>query len=616
MKQFCLGFSIYRFRILIKPNATVYIPPHRAAVFYGMLADTRNPSLGITSSKRKKKDYKSNEKEKEFSKGEFPPGFILHAPDVGVVMASPEKPVAMGLTVIVPEGEDIKEKLTRFLARFTQLGRDPIDLERQCIGLYEVLDVYDCVANVSLEDYGLAVPISPDYMRAQFDRIVNIPTLTIQFLTPLRIARPIVHGGHDGHNHLDMEYFSVDLFIEGIRRRIKSLQSKSSENELSGLIATDQLLPDLYRRDRKVCGDLHWVSLSYGGVKGKTYGGVIGSVTMRELSIQDRVNLIIGQYVHTGEKINFGYGGYHIAELGVDPFRSFKSCSLLEHSIGLGQPKTIGKNFGIEESEIKRIGACFVNGDYSVRNGDRLSYQDGNGRSYNLQLASSQDLALYALLLPWLETCSSWYCKCSGNIEKFEKINLKKTEVDKVLSGKVYVVNPDFRCLFLNIERSVIRSRLLIYFPDEKIVEFLTQFLSPQEGLNGDEYYFGTRIHDIVAILFLDLFALQIQSRGGRLITCDARCYIVFFDSRQASDTCKHVNEQIDLLLESLNRVELLGTPIGKKLDIGEFYCLNTRFYRSDQWHADNRCVVQNPVCELIQGKDGSSKVKILGFSR
>ena len=616
MKHFCLGFSIYRFRLLIKPKTTVYIPPHRAAVFYGMLADTRNPALGITSSKQKTRNYKSNGKKQDFSKGELPPGFILHAPDVGVVMATPDKPVAMGLTIIVPEGEDIKENFTKFVTGFTQMGRDPIGLERQCIGLYEVLDVYDCIANASLEDYGLPVPISPDYMLAQFDRIADNPTLTIQFLTPLRVARPIVHGGHDGHNHLDMDYFSVDLFIDGIIRRIKSLQSNRSENEPSGLIAIDQSLPDLFRRDKKVFADLHWVSLSYGGVKGKTYGGVIGSVTVRELSIQDKVNLIIGQYIYTGEKINFGYGGYHIVELGVDHFRSFKSCSLVEHSIVLGQPETIAKNLGMEESEINRIGAFFVNGYNSIHNGERLSYQDGIGRSYNLKLASRQDVALYELMLPWLERCSNWYCKCSDNIKKFEKICLSKKEVDKIQSGKVYVVSPDFRCLFLNIERSIIRSRLLIFFPDDKIVCFLTRFLSSQEGSNGDECYVGTRIHDIVGLLFLDLFAIQIQSRGGRLITHDALCYIVFFDSRQANDICKHVNEQIDLLLESLNRADFPDTPIRKKLDIGEFYYLNTRFHRSDKWHADNRCVVQKPVYELIQEKDGSNKLKILGFSR
>ncbi len=220
----------------------------------------------------------------------LPPGIVPVVVENGYISYNSGDGYVFGI-VLVGQARQLLETLHVRLTRKTSVREGILKLGK----------------NVTLHDFSSEeVPISNLINRISR----HLPQhFRLRFLTPLwieREARDVIPG----HKRYDRQLFRFDVLVRKIFHRLNNLQQQ-------GIIPISIPDPPLetspldYTIQNKY---LTWLEVPT-RKRSKTYGGVVGYLDIEGDLTPIIIPLLMGQFLHIGEKINFGFGYYDLPDL-------------------------------------------------------------------------------------------------------------------------------------------------------------------------------------------------------------------------------------------------------------------------------------------------------------
>lgn len=154
---------------------------------------------------------------------------------------------------------------------------------------------------------------APD-IDAQVARIASAARIDLRLLSPLWLERPPADR-RPGRTRVDRYCFPPGWFFNRLASRLDHLEALAAGADLP---KNTPALPSSARLATPP--DLHFIDVPSPGrhdknrsqPEGITIGGVLGLVSFEDLSDAERYDLVLGQYVHAGEKVHFGFGRYAV----------------------------------------------------------------------------------------------------------------------------------------------------------------------------------------------------------------------------------------------------------------------------------------------------------------
>jgi len=390
-------------------------------------------------------------------------------------------------------------------------------------------------------------------------------TFTIRLLTPLTIDRE-KEDRCDGHTRYDQQLFRVEIFLKKIIHRLNNL---IHQNVLSLDPIDIQNLPplELQLKERH----LVWIELPTNKYT-NTYGGVVGNLKI-EGTLDEfwSLALVLGSFMHIGEKINFGFGFYDLPELFPDISQLFKPAQNLLDSVireknlldAFMETKQNSKLMGVDGVSITEIEE-----DYSVWK-EKLQ-RELREQKYTpaplmgIVLRDKQKvraLAVPSIIDRWLqravlniiapiievllEDCSFAYRRNLSRQQARAAIS------DAYREGYRYVVESDIENFFDEVEWEILTAKLKALFPFEPIIDLIEQWIKAPVMFNQNLIIRkkglpqGAVISPLLSNLYLDEFDENIQRIGFKLVRFADDFVILCKSKKQAEQALKAARQTL-----------------------------------------------------------------------
>ena len=230
----------------------------------------------------------------------LPERLIPFACESGVVGFEPGEPYRIAFTILGADAglsDEVVTGLERVGAERPE-GRPPALGGNFVLERHEVLPLPDLAAEAAA--------------------LAGTKRLTLQLESPLRVPRP-KDERVKGEAYLNANCFPLDHFLARLWARVLRLALGREPSRVE--LAAQR--PPMPRRGRAEPGPLLWIdapslSPAPGRPKGTTLGGVLGAVELAGLTRAWLPILVLGQYVHVGEGVHFGFGRYRLAAVEAD----------------------------------------------------------------------------------------------------------------------------------------------------------------------------------------------------------------------------------------------------------------------------------------------------------
>ena len=450
---------------------------------------------------------------------ELPEGVIPAVPESGHDRFGAGEAYHVGLTLV---GEDRRHARELF-AGLGRLGRAEVDRHAPpTLG-----------GNFSLE---AAEPVEPPDFDAELEALAAVPSPTLQFLSPLRLARPDdlkVQGAAYVNDHC----FPPHHFLTRLAARVRRLGGPKEPPPLD---------PTSLASDPR---ELLWIDMPVPGRPGKgrsyTLGGVLGRVRLDGVPEGWLPWLLLGRHLHVGASTGFAFGRFRIAELEdehPEPFRPARSAlertaaherlaDALDHV--LASSGAAGED-GVEPEEFARgserrlaeISHQLAGGGYRPAPlTGCLIPKDGRGvrplaiptvRDRVAQRAVGQVLAGPVDTL--LEDCSYAYRK------GFSRSGAARALETAYQEGYRYLLDADIRSFFDAVDHRRLAAKLHALWPLDPVVGLLEEWVAAPVDFDGRRIERprglpqGGAVSPLLANLFLDEFDEEVLGAGFRLV--------------------------------------------------------------------------------------------------
>lgn len=500
-----------------------------------------------------------------FGTHNLPPGIVPFACESGGVSFDRDDIYHIGLTVAGNAGKIFDT--SRLHSSLSLIGGRAIDgdVPRPTLaGNFEV---------IALEH----LP-QPD-IAGEFERLQGLEQLTLRFLSPLRIERPDALRVK-GAGFLNQDCFLPDLFLERLIFRLFLLSRGRYPDQLERQELLESLLDtDSVSAIRK---NLLWIDLPLEGgtekrdtrPKGYTTGGVLGEVALACVPDDWLVPLILGQYLHAGEKTHYGLGRYQISESGMAQSNAFRPArnyferlldpALLQESLAyvMSHSKARGVDgfapedyAGVEDSCAEQLGSALQSGSYQPAPLLGFVAPKKGGRLRPLVVPTVRDRAAQRaaceLLGPavdaLLEDCSYAYRK------GFSRAGAARAVERAYDDGYRYVLDADIESFFDAVDWERLFAKLRALFPFEPLMALIEGWVKSPVSFEGTTISRerglprGIAVAPLLANLFLDELDEELLGRDYRLVRYGDDFVVLCRDLEIAraarEDVCRKLSE-------------------------------------------------------------------------
>lgn len=494
---------------------------------------------------------------------EMPPGLLFFAAESGRSEFKPDEPYAFSLT-FAGDTCDVPTLLRNLAA----LGRAPAGPHPPILG-----------GNFDVDEVR---PLPPVDLARQLAEVSAARELTLRFVSPFRLDRPEALQ-RKGATFMNRDCFTAAHFLDRLWRRLFRLHAGRFPHppdleEMPPLDATIESDPSA----------LLWIDLPIPGVgnaredrpKGMTLGGVLGSVRLRGVPQAWLEPLILGQYLHAGEKTAFGLGRYVIEECGtlwdeaLRPARSILSLAAERtrlrrafdhvdgHSDAAGIDHVTPEQFGVRaEAEIDILAQRLADGTWEPPDlvGFVAAKPDGGLRALAIPTVADRvaQRAACELLAPSIDTlledCSYAYRKGFSRGGAAQAVERAWTD------GFRWVLDADITSFFDAVEWERLFAKLHALFPVEPLIPLVERWVSAAVVYEGKRIERqrglpqGSPLAPLLANLFLDEFDEEILGRDYRLLRYADDFVILCRDvetARAAKEDVQHALASLGLELD------------------------------------------------------------------
>lgn len=414
-------------------------------------------------------------------------------------------------------------------------------------------------------------------------------------LTQMPVAHPLMTTQYDHHSILleaeqwqrySEHHHSVTLsFQSPVRLSHSGKRVYQQSDELHGSLIIDRCF-DAYASLCQVLGytrparqapvecdmtaDLHWADTSYQskGKQAKQLGGLVGTLTLNthQLSYDNWVTLVLGQYIGIGQNRNFGMGRYHLVgeqgELGFIPLP--RTTPLLHQVFNLQTlelawqheikklPKSAQSTWG--QQAFERLLSALQNLHYQPGALNPKMLDKPGQKQRLLLLPSFIDKVAHKALSTWLGTSLDLlYSKSSYAYRRgYSRLTARDSIVQAVRAGYEYVLDADIKQFFASLQPSQVIARLRALYGDDPLWAILNAMLhapiantqqhdiSQVSGLN-----LGSSLSPVLANLMLDPFDAILGNQEQRLVRYADDFLILCRTKQQAERTLENVKKVI-----------------------------------------------------------------------
>ena len=457
---------------------------------------------------------------------DIPPGVIPFACESGQVGFEPGSPYNIGMTL---EGED-RALFPALLQGLRRVGAEQPDVD----GTLPALG-----GNFSVEGVE-ALPI-PD-LAAEENALQGRERLELQLLSPLDMNRP-THMVQAGHRRFDPACFDLPHFLSNLAGRLLA--------KVAATGADPGPTPPIPKTIHAEFRHLLWLDVPLLGragtgsnrSKGYTLGGVLGTVSLVGVPAEWLPLLVLGQYLHVGEKTHYGFGRYRIADSaaadGFRPGRWVRERASEAVALGRALDETVQKSDsagvdGLSPSEFAFARAELIPGlsrelrqsEYRPQALVGFVARKENGRLRPLAIPTVRDRvaqrAAGAVLGPavdtLLEDCSYAYRK--GFSRQGAARAIQKAYAD----GFRYVLDADIDAFFDSVPWDVLFDKLRALYPLEPLRETIEAWMKAPVIFDGKLIERsrglpqGSPLSPLLANLFLDEFDEELLGLDYRLV--------------------------------------------------------------------------------------------------
>ncbi len=429
-----LPFSIFRLRLLLRPKRAARIPPHHAALFYAMLCDANACRTGEEPA--------------------MPDGVLLDAPDQAIIYATPDHPISMGMTILVPSDTNPQPKLNGIIDGLRSLGRNP--RHNQALRELTIDRIEDLNSGKTIQAAGQAAAVSAETLQRQFNHLKDCSILSLCWTMPLRCSRPKPKR-LDGHSFLDLAIGKAVSDESNIPR--------DANNPSHAPIHA-----------RIIANDLVWLDVGYGGQDRKTQdrktlGGVVGKLTIDAaagLEPADRAILVLGQYVRLGENTRFGFGAYHIEQCSENAPRCPRTDSMLERAFKNEAIDRVSTELQLDSGVLAQSISAIRQRSYRPDPCSHVVIAKSSGGTRTLSIPSTRDRAIARLVLniitasldAFMESSSMAYRRGLGRDQAARRLR------QHFRDGYRWAIKADFLNFFDNVDHLLLRRHLKAYLAD------------------------------------------------------------------------------------------------------------------------------------------------------
>lgn len=501
----------------------------------------------------------------------MPDGVLLDAPEQCRLHLARDDRYAFGLTLLAHSRREASERLDQLIDGLRKVGRHAPEKGVALGGNFAVAVVEDLVAGQPRAMRQNLEPIGMNWIADELDRLGDIESLTLRFLSPLRAQRSKRNRG-TGHGHFDRELFESHLFIDRLVARLRTLGILSAE------FPRDPTYP------RVGTNQLVWLDASYGPRSHrKALGGAVGRLVLEECGPSTREVLVWGQYARVGGQTRFGFGSYRLEALGPDPFACRRSASLLELAESSAALDQAAADLELESGGLRQVLQEVRAGAFLPEPHARVEIPAKGNKSRLLSIPSRRDRALQKMILHqiapgidrFLEDSSLAYRKGLGRHRAAMRIR------DAYRQGYRWGVRADFASFFDRVDLGELEARLEAYLADDELTRLIMVMVrsgapTPNRGLPT-----GAPLSPLLANLLLDHFDEQVEREGGLLVRYADDFLILFRKPEEAERLYRVAQATAETLQLELNQEKT------SRLGLDEpFTFLGFRFEKRESWEA------------------------------
>jgi len=410
-------------------------------------------------------------------------------------------------------------------------------------------------------------PLSMARLESEIDHLSRLENFSIETISPLRIPRP-VGTKKEEHRYCDADFFLSGDHDTACQRLLEKVRDEANWSPAQTLLTVTS-------------GALTWLDVSYGDPKGKTVGGVVGTLGISGRPDREQARrLVLGQYLGVGKNAAFGLGFYHIPEL--DTVRMIapltRSTTLFDRATDVGTLNDAldrlsdsspgpdgmrlvdGKSSGLPFLEMLRVSALTgppTNG-ISMKQ-YQIPKSSGGKRSIYVQNLGDRVLhrAFTEAMMPPIDSIlsSSAYAYRRGLSHKNAASALNRLLADGFSCG----VKADISAFFDSVNTVDLCQLLCGLFPAEPLIRHINAWLKAarSQGISGLPQ--GWSLSPVLSNLYLDRFDRSMEQEGFRLVRF-ADDFVVLFRADLSAD------EGIAVVEASLSRLGLALRPEKTKI--------------------------------------------------
>ncbi|NOX37247.1 MAG: CRISPR system precrRNA processing endoribonuclease RAMP protein Cas6 [Calditrichaeota bacterium] len=373
------------------------------------------------------------------------------------------------------------------------------------------------------------------------DRIIGkkIQQFRIRLLTPVWIDRE-APDRVPGHSRYDRQLFRFDMMIKKIFDRLRNLYQTGT---LSTAVppAPDPAFHASFKIHHQY---LTWVELPT-KKRRHNYGGVVGQLQVTGPLNEVILPLLLGQFIHIGEKINFGFGYYDLPDLCPELSQFWRPAQTFVQR--MVQPAVLDAAFrklkqrskmpGVDQIALDDLEALYPQWESFLREYLFKEIYKKNSLLELLQKDSKRrlnDISLIVLLDRWLqnsllvvmepaietllEDCSYAYRKNYSRQRAREALRLAYNE------GYRYVLESDIENFFDVVEWDILFQKIQALYPYDSIIDLIKQWVTAPVDFRGQCIQRekglpqGAVISPLLSNLYLDEFDEKLQRLGFRII--------------------------------------------------------------------------------------------------
>ena len=405
----------------------------------------------------------------------------------------------------------------------------------------------------------------------------HLQQFRMQLLTPMWIDRE-AKDQIEGHTRYDRQRFRFDVLVKKIFDRLNNLLHMNVIDPPIPRFCDLPAFPDNFTLQKHY---LTWVELPTKKYR-YNYGGVVGTLWVKGPLNTILLPLLIGQFLHIGEKINFGFGYYDLPDMCPElrrfwsPAQSYRD-KMIQPAVleaAFQKVKAKSKMPGIDGMELDQLEVDYdhwagylarqvTEGTYQCQPLMGIVIQDRKrGKLRALAVPTLMDRwlqrALLILMEPALDTlledCSYAYRKNYSRQRAREALRIAYNE------GYRYVLESDIENFFDEVEWDILFRKLEALFPYEPVVQLLRQWVRADVEFQGQRIARhkglpqGAVVSPLLSNLYLDEFDEKLKRMGFRLIRF-ADDFVVVCKSREEAEAAQQAAQkalaQLDLEMKA-----------------------------------------------------------------